>query len=200
MLSGSWPLGRSSAPESGKTGTAVGKVRRGLVAPVASHHGHRDLPRLLRALQAKSSDDKTLPPRDRRRVLDAPGLEELHQLLARRLLVPGAVAADDLKQLLGRAGAVALAVQHDRQVEARLVVVRVRLEAPQQVGRLAELFGLRGKLERGAGAGDRRILLLLRRQARREDRAPARARRARRSSGSGRRAPSCCRDRPAARR
>src|SRR5678816_1986716 len=94
---------------------------------------------------------EALPAGDRRRVLDAPRLEELHELLARRLLVPAAIAPDDLQQLVGRAGTVALTVQHHGEIEAGLVVVRVGLETASEVGRRAELLRLRGKLERGAG-------------------------------------------------
>ena len=38
----------------------------------------------------------------------APRLEELHQLLARAVVVPLAVALDDFEQLIGRLGALAL--------------------------------------------------------------------------------------------
>src|SRR5690242_9468902 len=83
---------------------------------------------------------------DRRRILDAPGLEELHELLPRSLVVPGAVAAHDLQELVGRAGAIALPVQHHCEIEARLVIVRVCLDPALEVGRRAELLGLRCKL------------------------------------------------------
>ena len=45
------------------------------------------------------------------------------------------------------------------------MVAWVALQAAGEIGGLTKLFGLLGKLQRGAGAGDRRILLLRRRQA-----------------------------------
>ena len=47
----------------------------------------------------------------------APRLEELHQLFSRAILVPFAIAFDDLEQLVGRLGAVALGVERGRQIE-----------------------------------------------------------------------------------
>ena len=98
---------------------------------------------------------------DRRRILRSPGVEELHKLLARRLLVPGTVAADDLQELIGRAGPVSLPVQDDGKVEAGLMVVRTGLDAPAEIGGRAEFLRLGGKVERGAGADDCRVLVLL---------------------------------------
>src|SRR4051794_30122199 len=52
----------------------------------------------------------------------APGFEELHQLLARAVLIPFAVALDDLQKLRGSLGALAGGIERDREIEARLVV------------------------------------------------------------------------------
>ena len=59
------------------------------------------------------------------RVGRAPGLEELHQLLARAVVVPLAIALDDLEQLVDGLAAVALGVERDGKIEARLMVERI---------------------------------------------------------------------------
>src|SRR4029077_11039659 len=64
----------------------------------------------------------------------APRFEELHQLLARAVIVPFAIALDDFKQLIGRLGAVALGVERGGEVESRLMVQRVRSELLLQLG------------------------------------------------------------------
>ena len=58
-------------------------------------------------------------------VHQAPGLEKLQQLLARRGVVPGAVAPDDREQFVGRLVALAFGVERDRQIEACLMIVRI---------------------------------------------------------------------------
>ena len=63
-------------------------------------------------------------------VLRPPGLEELHQLLARGLLVPVALLADDVEQLVGGLGAFARAVEQHGEVEPRLEIVGVLLDLP----------------------------------------------------------------------
>src|SRR4051794_40561718 len=55
----------------------------------------------------------------------SPGFEELHQLLARAVLIPFAVALDDFKKLRGGLGALAGGIERDREIEARLVVQRI---------------------------------------------------------------------------
>jgi hypothetical protein len=62
---------------------------------------------------------------DRGLVGAAPRLEELHQLLARAVIVPLAIALDDFEQLVGCFGAVALGVERGREIESRLMVERV---------------------------------------------------------------------------
>src|SRR5215510_1032925 len=54
-----------------------------------------------------------------------PGLEELDQLLARAVVVPLAVALDDLDEVVDRLLAAALAVQRDGEVEPGLMVARI---------------------------------------------------------------------------
>mgnify|MGYP003338238324 CR=1 FL=1 len=58
------------------------------------------------------------PAADGHRVHRAPGLEQLQQLLAGAVVVPGPVAADDLDQLIDRLLLLALGVEAQREVEA----------------------------------------------------------------------------------
>jgi hypothetical protein len=65
-----------------------------------------------RARPASGEEDRRQPPALRARpgILEPDHLQQLEQPLARRALVPVAVAADDLEQLVGGAVAVARAI------------------------------------------------------------------------------------------
>src|SRR5437879_13444621 len=54
---------------------------------------------------------------DGRLVGAAPRLEELHQLLARAVIVPLAIAPDDFQQMVGRLRALAEPIERGPQVE-----------------------------------------------------------------------------------
>src|SRR3954468_5667429 len=124
MFSGRRPPRRSSAPDSGKTAISIGNSSKvGWKAATV-----RGLPEQQRGELA--------PPRQRRRVVEAPGLEELQQLPARRLLVPGLVAPDRLDQRGDRPGPVARGVERDGKVDPRRMVVRVGGEARLELGQL----------------------------------------------------------------
>src|SRR5262249_875241 len=56
----------------------------------------------------------------------APGLEELDQLLARPVVIQFAIALDDLEQVIDGLLAAPLGIQRDREIEAGLMVERVR--------------------------------------------------------------------------
>src|SRR4051794_18903786 len=113
MFSGSRPPGSSSAPESGKTAISAGSSARvGWKAATG-----RGLPEQQRGQLA--------PPRLGGGVVKAPGLEELQQLLARRLVVPGAVAPDRLQQRVHRLVALAGRVERDGEVDPCRMVVWV---------------------------------------------------------------------------
>src|SRR3954471_20754225 len=71
-----------------------------------------------------------------------PGFEELHQLLARAVLVPFAVALDDFQKLRGSLGALAGGIQRDREIEARLMVQRVGGDLLFEFGERAERLRL----------------------------------------------------------
>src|SRR5438105_11671748 len=120
MLSGIWPRGSSSAPGSGNTGMISGSSpgpRYSALIGICS-------PGFIAWLR-KQNDRQPLSPFDGGLVGAAPRLEELHQLLARAIFVPLAIALDDLEQLIGRLGPVALRVQRGRQIESRLMIERV---------------------------------------------------------------------------
>src|SRR5438105_13147090 len=63
-------------------------------------------------------------PVDRRFVGRSPGFEQLHELLARAIVVPLAIAPHDLEQMVERLLALSLRVERDREIEARLMVER----------------------------------------------------------------------------
>src|SRR6185295_18535899 len=91
MLSGSRPRGNSKAPGSGNTGMTGGRSKReGRLASIATM--------ALRKEQRRQSP----PPASHRRIGRAERLEQRQQLCARSRLVPIAVAANALEQLLDR--------------------------------------------------------------------------------------------------
>src|SRR5918994_5976558 len=118
-------------------------------------------------------DRGELPPScDRVLVRRTPGLEELNELLARAVLVPTAVAAYNFKKLVHGFLALAAGVETERQIESGLMIDRIRLEAALEFRQVAEGCGLLGEFDRGARAGERRIVGLgLRRHG---DEAPGR--------------------------
>ena len=70
----------------------------------------------------------------------APCLEELHELPARAILVPLAIAPDDFEQLVGGFRPVALRIQRGRQVESSLMIERVCGDFLFQLGDRADGF------------------------------------------------------------
>src|SRR5689334_20104387 len=120
MLSGSRPRGSSSTPFSGKIGSVSGSSSKGKS-------------KALPVISSREEDrGEAAPPRDGERVGRAHRFEELHQLLAPSLLVPGAVAPHQLEQLVDRRLALAGGEQRRRQIEPRLVVLRIGGEALPQ--------------------------------------------------------------------
>jgi hypothetical protein len=97
---------------------------------------------------------------DRRLVGAAPRFEELHQLLARAVIVPLAVALDDFEQLVGRLGAIALGVKRGREVESRLMVERVCGDLLLQLGHRTDCLGLLGEVDRGLHRLDGGVIAL----------------------------------------
>src|SRR5215217_1786708 len=80
----------------------------------------------VRAAWSGKEDRRQLaPPRDRHLIHRAPGLEELDELFSGRFVVPAALAAHDLDELVDRLLALAAGVQGNGQIEARLVVAGV---------------------------------------------------------------------------
>ena len=96
--------------------------------------------------------------RTRPGIFEPDRLENLQQPLARRALVPVAVAPDAFEQLRG--GAVAVAARHQRagEVEPRLVIVGIARDPGLELGAVGGGRGV-GQRQRRAGAGDRRVVL-----------------------------------------
>src|SRR5215469_5395169 len=90
MLSGNRPPGSSSTPVSGKIGMTGGSWS------TARSNGEP----VMAARSRKEDRRETAPGCDRERIRRPHRLEELQELLARGLLVPGPVAADDLQELV----------------------------------------------------------------------------------------------------
>ena len=126
-------------------------------------------------------------------ILEPDRLEDLQQPLARRALVPLAVAGDAFEQLVGGGVAVAGGDQRAGKVDPRLMIVGIGGDPRLELGRVAGRRRL-GQRQRRAGAGDRRVLRRPSRADSRASRAPRRSARRRSARGRGRRSP---RDAPA---
>src|ERR1035437_4442173 len=142
MLSGSRPRGSSSAPVSGNTGKVGERSSgRGCRWPMSGDSAEQEG----RELAAGGGGGG---------VAEAPCLEKLQQLQARRFLVPGAVAAADVQQGVGGFLAAFHGDQRGGQVVANLEVGGV---GGQALLECAELItgraALGGQGEGAAGAG-----------------------------------------------
>ena len=124
----------------GETGRRKGlKIPRPLVirvrlpssAPWVSHA--RRITEAGRRFSKPSSDTRSrkkqrgelFPGADRGGIHWPPGVEKLQQLLARAIVVPSPVAFDDGKQLGGRLLAPVLGIEEDREIEPRLMILRI---------------------------------------------------------------------------
>src|SRR4051812_39451295 len=158
MLSGSRARGSSNTPTSGKIGSTSGRVvcrTRSSATSCGSLMARRPFwPLWLSGL--REHQRRQPPPRAQGQRIGRPHrLEELDELLARRLLVPFAVALEQGQQFVDRLLALAGAEQSGRHLEARLVVVRVLLDAGAQLaGRPHRLLPLFGEIEGRARRGD----------------------------------------------
>src|SRR4051794_17817134 len=160
MLSGIWPRGSNSAPGSGNTGMISGSSPGPRYSALIGIWRSR-LDWFARLVDVQTFDlakYKALRKQDGRQPLSsfnrglvrgAPRLEELHQLLSRAVLIPFAVALDDLEQLLGCLGALAAGVERGREVEPCLVVERVRGDFLFQLGHGTERLGLLRQVDGG---------------------------------------------------
>src|SRR5215210_1857600 len=164
MLSGSRPFGSSSAPTSGNTAISGGRSSKAgwnAATPVRL----RFPAQRTWARSAEQQGGKLAPRREGRRIVEAPGLKEFQQLLARRLVVPGPVPADRVQERIGRLGALARRVQRRGEVNARRVVVGIRGEALLELGELrAGETPLGGEFQRAADGNDLRVVPELRRR------------------------------------
>src|ERR687891_76461 len=124
MLSGRLPPGSRIAPRSGKIGKRVGIAPLRPVSTIATAPAPRFRP------ASREQDRRQLPTTgNRRRVIGTERLEELNQLLARRLVLPFAVLAHDGQQLVDRGVDLTAQEQARGQVEARGMVARLGLQA-----------------------------------------------------------------------
>src|SRR5580700_5931563 len=85
----------------------------------------------------------------------APCIEKLDKLLAGAVVIPFAIALDDADQLVERFHALALAVEREREIEARLMVERIGGDFLLQLGNRSERLGLLCKLKRRTRRCDR---------------------------------------------
>src|SRR2546421_8457765 len=141
MLSGICPRGSSSAPGSGNTGRISGRSAGPRYSMLI---GICRVPWPCQLALGKQDDRQALASLDGCIVGAAPGLEELHELLARAVVVPFAVALDDREQLLGGRCPVALRIQRRRKVESGLMIERVCGDLLFQLGDRSQRFGLLG--------------------------------------------------------
>ena len=88
---------------------------------------------------------------------DPPDVEKLQQLLARAVVVPGAVAFDGVDELSGRLLAPGLGVEGDGEIETRLMIAGIGRGLALQLGYVADGAGLSGELQR-CSRGDDRIV------------------------------------------
>src|SRR5258707_6074650 len=121
MLSGSLPRGSSSTPVSGKIGSVVGS---------SASPGSDRVPLIAAAPGLREQERRQATARRQGQRLGRPHrLEELDELLARRLLVPLAVALDDVEQLVDRLLALADGGEGGGEGEPRLVIPWIGGEA-----------------------------------------------------------------------
>src|SRR5260221_11501360 len=124
MFSGRRPRGRSSTPLSGKMGGVGGSWA--IFADISAS----EEPALMRSVPlGKQDGGKAFSCGDRQRVHRPHRLEELDELLARRLLVPLAIELDEGQQRVDRALAVAAGEQGGRKGQPGIVIIRVEGQA-----------------------------------------------------------------------
>src|SRR5260221_5049643 len=141
MLSGSFPRRSSKTPVSGKIGSVAGSsASRGSNSALMPPAGLRE------------EDRRQSPPRrQRQRIGRSHRLEELDELLARRLLVPFARPLDDVEELVDRRLAFAGGEQRSGEIETGLMVVGVRRQPRAQLAdRARRLVAGLGEVEPGA--------------------------------------------------
>src|SRR5438876_3548967 len=145
MLSGIRPRGNSSTPVSGKIGMTGGSASklRSNGEPVTGTRSR------------KQDRGEPLAGGDGEGIRRPHRLEEFEQLLARGLLVPGAVAADDLEELVDASLALARGEERGGELVARLEILGVALDPGLELAQraLGLAAGL-GELQARARGGD----------------------------------------------
>src|SRR6266851_4453417 len=147
MLSGSLPRGSSSTPVSGKIGSVVGS---------SASPGSDRVPLIAAAPGLREQERRQATARRQGQRLGRPHrLEELDELLARRLLVPLAVALDEVEQLVDRR--LALADGAAREASGGVDILRLLLQdLAVDIGGAAGIAGGEGLLRHLERLLDRR--------------------------------------------
>src|SRR5918996_3795638 len=149
MLSGRLPPGRRIAPGSGKIGKRAGMAPLRAVSSIATTPAPSPRP-----ASGEQDRGQLATAGDRRRMVGAERLEELDQLLTRRLVLPFSVSAHDSEQLVDRGFDLAAQEQARGAIEAGGVIVRIGLQTRAQGLGIGERAGLLGQAEGGARAVD----------------------------------------------
>src|SRR5689334_10414845 len=160
ILSGIWPRGSNSAPGNGNTGMVLGSSPGPRYSALIGICSPGQFAGSVEYALRKQDGRQPLSSFDGRFVGAAPRLEELHQLLARAVIVPLAIALDDFQQLVGRFTALALRIERGREVESRLMIERVRGDLLLQFGHRTDRLGLFGKVDRSLYRLDGGIIAL----------------------------------------
>ncbi len=105
------------------------------------------------ASSTEENGGKAAASRQRDLILRAIGVEEFDKLLARRLVVPVAVVFDADEELVDRAFPVAARIEREGEIEARLMILGVRLDLRLKLRHVAKVVRLFGERERGFGGG-----------------------------------------------
>src|SRR5579883_2689442 len=127
MLSGNRPRGSSSTPVRGKMGSVGGSCSK------LGSNG----PRLTGDVSGEENRGEAPARRDGQRIGRSHRLEELDELLAPGLLVPLAVALHQLEQLVHRLLALARGEERRGEIEPRLMIPGIALQALAQLGERA---------------------------------------------------------------
>src|SRR5690606_34165 len=106
---------------------------------------------------------KSTPSLDRMRVLRSPGVKELDELLTRSLVVPVAIAAVDLQQMIHCTRLVATSREGKREIKPGLVIVRIGADFGLELSDIAASTSLLCQLQRRYDARHIARLSLVRR-------------------------------------
>src|SRR5260370_25925076 len=87
---------------------------------------------------------------DSRLIGRPPCVKQLHELLARSVIVPFAIALHDREQMFERVKPAAFAIERERKIEPRLMVERIGGDLLFKLADRSQRLGLFCEFERGA--------------------------------------------------